>query len=301
MRPRRTAKLLERLGLSCLLCAALAPAAARAGGAGDPGAPWLTDIDLTRATGMAGAMTAFASGNDAMTVNPAGLAQNHSYHFQIDGMDDVKFPAEGVIVSVADSTTGTGVGSGLIFERWGAGQLGSRGEGWLGGLSYAYKTGAFMFGGTTHLLHFAGPDGSTIHTFTEDIGLMANTGSFQLGATLKNFTFDFSNQPLFPLTGTFGIAFGSDSNFHLSSDYKIDFSDSSNLKHQLSFGGEMLFLKTLALRTGYRWDVTEHLGWLTLGASVLTQSFAVGAAWRRRVDGPNMEQALEASVTLFLE
>ena len=42
----------------------------------------------------------------------------------------------------------------------GAGQLGGRGEGWLGGISYSYAAGSFLFGGTTHLIHFAGPDGA---------------------------------------------------------------------------------------------------------------------------------------------
>jgi len=283
------------------LAAILAAAQVRAGTADEPGAPWATQIDLTRGTGMAGAMTAFASGNDAITINPAGLALNHNYHFELDGMDDVKFPAEGVILSIADSTTAQGVGSGMIFERWGAGQLAGRGEGWLGGISYAYAQGSTLFGGTTHYLHFAGPGGETIHYFSEDIGVMEHGSNISFGATLQNINFSFDNMPLFPLTGAIGASVGDDSDFHLSADYKVNLADTSNLKHQLSFGGEMMFEKTLVLRTGYRWDVTDHLGWLTCGASIVTERFSFGAALRRRVHGDHMEQALEANVTLFLE
>ncbi len=299
MRPLRPAG--TRPAALIALALALASQRAFAGGADTAGAPWLTQIDLTRATGMAGAMMSFASGNDALTCNPAGLAQNRAYHFQLDGMDDVKFPAEGVIVSVADSTTAAGVGSGMIFERWGAGQLGSRGEGWLGGLSYAYATGALLMGGTTHLIHFQGPGGETIHDFAEDLGVMGRAGSFQFGAVLQNINFTFTPMPLFPLTGGLGISYGSDTDWHLAADYKVDLSDTSNLKNLFAFGGEYLFDKTFVLRSGYRLDSTNHIGWLTFGASVVTEKFAFGVALRRRVRGGNMEQALEANITVYLE
>jgi hypothetical protein len=300
--PRRPPSIRSLFALACATIASLVFFArdARAGGAGDPGAPWIGQIDLTRATGMAGAMTAFASGNDALTVNPAGLALNHAYHFEIDGMDDVKFPAEGVMISVADSTTAIGVGSGFIFERWGAGQLGGRGEGWLGGISYSYAAGGFLFGGTNHLLHFAGPDNAQIREFTEDLGLMTKAGSFNFGATLQNISLSFDNPPLFPLNLTTGIAYGSDTDWHLAADYKLDLSNSSNLRHTLSFGGEVILDQSLVLRSGYRWAITDQLGWLTFGASVVTEKLSVSVAFRRRVSG-NLEQALEAGVTLFLE
>lgn len=298
--PRRRTFFAARFAALLALCT-LASGKARAGSADAPGAPWIGQIGLTRSTGMAGATTAFASGNDAIVDNPAGLALTRSYHFQIDGMYDKKFPAEGVIVSIADGTTAAGVGSGMIFRRWGAGQLGGRGEGWMGGFSYAYASGAALFGGTSHLLHFAGPDGSTIHNFTQDFGMMIHGSGLSFGATLQNVNVSFENLPLFPLTGAVGFAVGDDNNFHLSTDYKINFANTASLKHQLSFGGEVLFDKTLVLRSGLRWDVSDQLGWFTLGVSVITAKFGFGAAMRRRIYSDHMEQALEANITLFLE
>ncbi len=281
------------------LLLALAASSAFAGGAGDPGAPWVTQIGMARSAGMADAMTAFASSNDAILDNPAGVGLNRSYHIELDGMDDVKYPAEGVIVSVADSTT-MGIGSGLLFERWGAGKPGGRGEGWLGGLSYAYQQGGFLFGGTTRLLHFAGPGGAVIHNWSEDFGVMGRTGAWSFGAVLQNFSLDLSKIPLFPLTSALGIAYGTDADWHVSVDYKTNMNDTSNLKHLLAFGGEYLFDRTFALRAGYRWDISNHLGWITCGASIYTEKVAVHFAYRRRVEGA-MEQALEAGVTVFLE
>jgi len=298
---RRLSHRPARLALAGLAAAlgALAAAPAPAGDSTDPGAPWPTQVDLPRATGMGGSMISFASGNDAMTVNPAGVGLNHTYHFELDGMDDKKFPAEGVIFSVADSTT-LGIGSGLMFERWGAGQPGGRSEGWLGGLSYAYGSGAFLAGGTTHLIHFNEPDGVQVRTFTEDFGFMAHAGSWNFGLVLQNFSFTFDKVPLFPLTSGAGFSYGTDLDWHLSVDYKMNMNDFSNLKHLLAFGGEYVFDRTFALRAGYRWDITNHLGWITWGASVITDRIGIHFAMRRRVEGA-MEQTLEAGISVYLE
>src|SRR5436190_140034 len=41
----------------------------------DPGSPWPTTVEPPRAAAMGGAHAAIATGNDAMSVNPAGLVQ----------------------------------------------------------------------------------------------------------------------------------------------------------------------------------------------------------------------------------
>src|SRR3954463_4559610 len=62
----------------------------------DAGAPFPGFIDMPRSTAMGGAQAAIATSNDALLVNPAGLPQNHRYHFELDGADDVHFPAQGI-------------------------------------------------------------------------------------------------------------------------------------------------------------------------------------------------------------
>src|SRR3954464_11701665 len=79
----------------------------------DRGAPWPTTVDMARASGMGGAHSAIATSNDALTVNPAGLAQAKRYHVEVDGVFDARFPAQGVIASIVDSAS-TPVGSGII-------------------------------------------------------------------------------------------------------------------------------------------------------------------------------------------
>ncbi|HWE22530.1 MAG TPA: hypothetical protein VG496_01195, partial [Myxococcales bacterium] len=54
---------------------AVASAARAQNSAAQPGAPWPVWVDLPRATAMGGAHAAIATGNDALTVNPAGIPQ----------------------------------------------------------------------------------------------------------------------------------------------------------------------------------------------------------------------------------
>src|SRR2546427_12867430 len=92
----------------------------------DPGSPWPANVDLPRATSMGGAHAAISTGNDALTVNPAGLAQQRRYHLELDGLLDSRFPAQALMASVVDSTS-SAVATGFLFSRWGSGQPGGRG------------------------------------------------------------------------------------------------------------------------------------------------------------------------------
>src|SRR5436190_8297769 len=100
-----------RFVLFLLLCAA-APAWAD-NRVQDPGSPWPTTVDTPRATAMGGAHAAIATGNDALAVNPAGLAQVRRYHLEVDGLYDSRFPAQAILVSLVDSASAP-IASGLL-------------------------------------------------------------------------------------------------------------------------------------------------------------------------------------------
>ena len=262
----------------------------------DPGAPFPGFIDMPRSTAMGGAQAAIATSNDALLVNPAGLPQNHRYHFELDGADDVHFPAQGVTASIVDAVSGPAA-TGLLFNRWGSGQPAGRGEGWSGGLAYAGQIGAGIFaGGETKYIRYHTPDG-LVAKWAEDVGLLVHHGNFAWALVGQNLSFD--KIPLFPTTGTAGIAWGSDANWHLAFDYKIDFSDSSRLKQTGALGGEML-LDEIVLRGGLRRDFTADIWWVSAGVAFLTSGGSLQFAWRRRVTGP-FDQIFEGGITLFLE
>lgn len=292
--------MLQRPRLAALaatgLCALCASRTARAGGAGDPGAFWPVNVEMTRASGMGGAHAAIATGNDAILVDPAGLAQTRRYHIEADGAFDTRFPGQGLIVSVADSTT-LGAATGMVWQRWGAGTPDARGEGWLAGLGYAYNAGNFYFGGLTRYYHFSGTYGE-IQQFAQDASILMRQGDFSWALVTQNLST--TQVPLFPPTSTLGVAWGSDTDFHLAIDYKTDYTDFSNLKHKLAGGFEILVDRSLVLRAGYTWDVTNHLRWLSVGASLVTDRLGIHFALRRNLQQP-LDQYLEGGLTLYLE
>jgi hypothetical protein len=228
-----------------------------------PGAPFPGFIDLPRATAMGGAQAAIATSNDALFVNPAGLPQNKRYHFEIDGADDVHYPAQGITASLADSVSGP-ASTGLYFDRWGSGQPAGRGEGWNIGLAYAAQLGGIYAGGVTKYIRYHTPNDGLITKFAEDVGILSKQGNFSWALVV------------------------------------LDFSDTNNLKHTGALGGEVLLGEGIVLRGGFRRDLTADANWISAGVAVLTSGAGLQVAWRRRVTG-NFDQVLEAGITLFLQ
>ena len=134
--------------------------------------------------------------------------------------------------------------------------------------------------------------------FAEDFGVLGKQGNLSWALVVQNLSFDII--PLFPLTGTAGVALGTDATWHLAFDYKVDFSDTSNLKQTGALGGELLIDDGLVLRGGLRRDFTADINWVSAGFAVLTSGAGLQVSWRRRINGP-FDQILEAGITLFLE
>jgi hypothetical protein len=277
----------------------LVAAAARADNAfKDPGAPWPTSVDLPRAAAMGGAHAAISTGNDAITNNPAGIAQQRRYHIEVDGVLDTHFPAQAVMASVVD-TTSSPVGTGLLFSRWGSGQPGGRGEGWYGALAYSYAAGgSYFLGGETKYYRFNTVD-AEVRQFAQDVGLLVRRGGFAYAAVVQNLSPH--GVPGFPTTSTVGIAWGNDRDWHLAFDYKADLSDLNNVKHRGAGGLELLVGESVALRGGATWDATHDLWWVSAGIGLLTEKGGAQIVLRRRLNGDGFDQFFEAGITLYLE
>ena len=283
-----------RFGLLAFLAAAAALADNRVQ---DPGAPWPGTVEMPRAAAMGGAHAAIATSNDALTVNPAGLAQTRRYHLEVDGLYDSTFPAQAILVSMVDSVSSPAA-TGLLFSRWASGQPSGRGEGWSLGFGYAGAVGAGVYaGGETKFLRFHTPAG-LVSKFAQDVGLLSHSGSFSVAAVVQNISTD--QIPLFPLTATGAIAWGTDANWHLAFDYKADLSDTSHVKSRAALGGEALVGDSIVLRAGGTRDVTANEWWISAGLGILTEKGGLHVTWRRRVEGP-YDQFFEAGLTIYLE
>ncbi len=278
-----------------ILCCAFAARADHA--ATDPGAPFPGTIGMPRSLALGTSDAAIATSNDALVSNPAGLAQAQRYHMEVDGAVDSRFPAQGVMASIVDSKS-TPVASGILFSRWGSGQPEGRAEGWLLGFAYAYPVGAFFVGGETKYLRFHTQDG-LVQKAAQDIGLLARRGSLSYAAVVQNISFS-ALGPLFPLTTTAALAWGSDADWHLALDYKADLSDTSHIKHKFDGGIEYLVDQAFALRVGGTYDPTNKLAYFSAGIGILAEIGGVHLAFRRRIEG-GLDQVLEAGFTLYLE
>ena len=289
--------------LSVLAAAALVSleAGAQSSDVRVPGSPWLSNIEMPRATALGGAHSAVASGNDALLSNPAGLAQARAYHFELDGVLDGAFPAQGLIASIADSTNGP-VATGLIYAHWGSGRDDGRAQGWMAGLGYAYAAGSFLFGGLSKYTRFRIPvsdptaDG-TAYMFLQDFGILSRRGDFGFALVVQNITT--SSNLLFPLTATAGLSLGSDQSSHLALDYKVDLHDLDHPQHKLAAGYEFV-LDAFALRAGGTYDASNSLWWVSAGLGILTEKGKFQVAYRRRLSG-GLDQFFEAGFTLYLE
>jgi hypothetical protein len=284
-----------RFGFLAFLAAAAAFADNRVQ---DPGAPWPGNVDLPRATAMGGAHAAIATSNDALTVNPAGLAQARRYHFELDGLYDSKYPAQAIMVSFADSITTAPAATGLLFSRWASGQPAGRGEGWSIGFGYAGAIGQSVWaGGETKFFHVHTPDG-LVQKFAQDVGLLTRRGNFAIAAVLQNISTE--KIPLFPLTASGGIAWGTDADWHLAFDYRADLSDTSNVKNRFNGGAELLLGDSMVARAGGTWDSTARQWFISGGFGILTEKGGLQITWRRRVEGP-YDQFFEGGLTIYLE
>ena len=289
--------------LSLLVALALAStgALAQSSDVRVPGSPWLSNIESPRATALGGAHAAAASGNDSLLSNPAGLAQSRGYHFELDGVLDGAFPAQGLLASITDSTSGP-IATGLLYAHWGSGRDQGRAQGWLLGLGYAYQAGSFLFGGLTKYTRFRIPvddpsfDG-TAYLFMQDFGVVTRRGDFGFALVVQNLTT--SANLLFPLTATVGLTLGNDLSSHLALDYKVDLHDIDHPQHKLAAGYEFV-LDAFALRAGGTYDATHSLWWISAGLGILTEKGKAEIAYRRRLTG-DLDQVLEAGFTLYLE
>jgi hypothetical protein len=220
-------------------------------------------------------------------------------------MLDTRFPAQGLFLSVVDNATGP-VATGMLYAHWGSGRDDGRAQGWLGGLAYAYNAGSFYFGGMTKYWHFNvpnvgvvdanAPDG-LVRQFAQDFGLLARRGDFSYAMVIQNLSL--ASHPLLPVVGTAAVQWGNDLGSHLAFDYKADLTDTSNVKHKIAAGYELL-LDAFALRAGGTYDITNTLWWISGGLGILTEKGGVQFVYRRKLSN-GVDHVFEAAFTLYLE
>ena len=233
-------------GLACLLLAAGAPVNARA----DVGTPFYG----VRSMGMGGAHRGLATGNDALFVNPAGMAIDRRYSAEVQyatGSDHVSR----AMLSTVDSKTAP-VAAGLAYARsWGnpSGEHPALNQfnmalGWAPLPVLAFGLGAVNVHGAYN------EAGRRLHVTHYNAALSAMLSLGQLlgvGVSWENFIPVGKAQKLTPHGLGVGVGVRA-SIFSVGADMRFDLGKRPRLPRTIDVGGEALFFRFVAVRGGWR-------------------------------------------------
>jgi len=260
--------------------AAIAVAPIRPAAAADlPGLPTPSAQDLsgTRAMAMGNAFRAVGTSNEAIYLNPAGMALGTKYEIDLAyafgrGDDLSRFNG-----SIVDSKT-TRLATGLAYTRL-------TGDGVQGELSGSIVNLAFglplaervALGFGMKYLGFSDPDRT--NAVTGDVGLLVRPADWlSLGAVAYNVIDVNSREAPFRVGG--GVAIGTDTSFRLAFDTVADFTSDPD-RAALSFhaGGEYLFDGMMAIRAGFMRRDLDDRNFASAGLGFVSGAAAIEAAY----------------------
>jgi hypothetical protein len=243
--------------------------------------------------GLGDAQRATVSSNDAIYVNPAGMALANVYSLEIGLLDDLSGTDRRYNASVVDSQAGP-VAGGVAYtytDRIGFDPLDGQNHSITGhriDIALASKVGdhaALGVGG--HYLTFGekvGPTqtaGASFNAFTVDAGFQVRTESgFGLGLAAYNLTN--SDRPEIPVGWGGGLAYQLDA-FSIEGDVRW------NAKiGRATVSGSMSYIlaRALALRVGGQYDLSNDSSALSLGVGYAADQYGIDVGYRQRIAGP---------------
>ena len=241
------------LRASIALMLLLASAAARA-----------QDLPLARSIGMADSMSAVATGNDALFLNPAAMALSQRYAFAAsylhDGLDAEHLGS----LSIVDSRTSViagGVGFNYLHAAPDPGTGTRARDGWVGRVGAAYDYKMLAIGVTARWLKITAPavkGGAAAYdnlAFTTDVGVVLGGSSWRISA-LGEGLID-TGLPEAPRRFGAGAAIVA-AGFTLSAEAKEDATAFAAGKAPvLGFAAEYVLGDAVPIRAGYRFDLSD--------------------------------------------
>ena len=276
-----------------LLAALLAGPALAAPEPPTPGAP---DLSRARALAMGNAFRAVATSNDAIFLNPAGMAVGQRY--AVDGSFTLAPATDARLwsFSVVDSKTSQ-VAAGAAYSVL-------RGDGLEGPVkgSASHLGIAVPFAGVGTLglagkyLRFDRPDPT--NAVTLDVGLLLRLADrLSAGAVATNVIDVRSDEA--PFGAGFGLSYGDDASFRLAGDVSLDLSRDDSTPATLHGGAEYLVGGGLPLRVGFRRDVEGARNYLSGGLGLVTPTLGADLAFVQGLD-PDRSDDRTFSLTLGL-
>ena len=295
----------------------LAVAPARAGALADA-------IMGPRAMAMGGAHTGLPNDNAALFFNPAGISYGKKYAIELGYQHSFNLKSHLAHVSVVDSKSSK-IGGAVSFSYLHSfpdsaeyGELKRTGIDVRAAASYALGD-RFFFGITNKLVtrkidpREADPKNEKDDPLPEnwkkyslDVGLLfAVSNGITIGVSGRNLTLPRTEDLPTELAAGIGIAIGP---VGFAADYVADFTTIGGkaVGHSAHGGAEVFLFNRVALRAGYMLNglTPDDAGgygfshWITGGAGYVHKSFAVDAAYKRKIYGVGSDTGDTFNVTL---
>ncbi|HWV38514.1 MAG TPA: hypothetical protein VN033_08545 [Vulgatibacter sp.] len=284
--------------LAALAVAPIRPAAAAAS-IPDLPTPTAQDLSGTRAMAMGNAFRAIATSNEAIYLNPAGMALQRKYEIDLAyafarGDDLSRFNG-----SIVDSKT-TRLATGLAYTHL-------KGDGLQGELSGSIVNLAFglpvaervALGFGFKYLDFAEPDRT--NAITGDVGVLVQPIEWLSFAGVAYNVIDVdSREAPFRVGG--GVAFGTDTTFRVALDTVADFtSDPERTALTYHAGGEYLFDGAMAIRGGFMRRDLDDRNYLSAGLGFISRAAAIEAAYVQSLEaGEGPDRTFSFTLKFFL-
>jgi hypothetical protein len=276
---------------------ALLLAAPTALGQGLP-TPGAEDVSRARSLAMGGAFRAVATSNDAIYLNPAGVAVGQRYaldgNYALNPATDLRHWS----VSVVDSKTSL-LAAGLSF----ASLRGTGAEGEVKGSVTHLALGLPMadvgaIGFSGKYLRFDRPDAT--NAITADLGLLLRLAGRLSAAAVAYNVIDVASTEA-PFGAGFGLSYGDDLSFRLAADVALDLSRGDETPATVHAGGEYLLAGVLPVRAGFRRDLDGNVNHLSGGLGFVSPTFGVDAAYVQSLDSEfPTDRTFSFTLQLFL-
>jgi len=275
-----------------------------------PAVAWgFADDQGPRSIAMGQAGRADARGTDGLRLNPAGMSQAPLYTLSGDYQFLTKQGGQTLRVSVADSTSASGLAGGLYYGYRSATPAGAPAVGaHEAGLALAYALGDRLFiGATLKYFRVSGvpeADGTTKHTgFTTDAGIVVKGGSgISVGVVGYNLRDLHSREA--PVAMGYGIAVSPQPTLTFTLDARHDFTTYDPVRGVETWvggGGELVLKDFLVVRAGGGRDGASRAGYATAGVALVSGLGAIDAGVRQDVSGDRKLTYLVVGLRLFVE
>ena len=231
-----------------------------------------------RSIAMGYATRSIATGNDAVFLNPAGMAMYQRYSIDITYMHrfekNVAFPA----VSLVDSQSSPlAMGLAYSWER----AVDKSFSNHHAYLAAAYQLFRMLSLGLTLKYLNGGGKLLDFNHFTADVGLMFNPiAGLRIGLIGYNLFDVGDGDEYMPIMLGAGIGYQGQS-FVVGFDFVANFYDKSDTKLRFSVGGEYTIAGKVPIRAGYMWDEDGNIHRWSIGAGILFQVGALDIGFRQ--------------------